>query len=248
MSGIGIDIGSGPLHDLQILFRGGTLCGGRFGSRGDFGTCQSALVFHHALGVARAALGGRSVDRHDGRNRALDNLGAVLQTALDDQRARLDLDDLLGVGHLRKAEFLGDLRAHLRGVAVDGLTACEDHVGSDLLQGARKGVRGGQRIRAGEFAARKQVTAVSAAEHRVADDVGGTLRPHRENMDRGTLDAVFQPQGGFQRIEVLGIENGRKRRAVDRPFGGHRVLAHVAGVGHLLGQNKNFEVLLLHIS
>ena len=99
-----------------------------------------------------------------------------------------------------------------------------------------------------ELAARKQVAAVGPAEHRVADDVGGALRTHRKDMNRGARHTVLEPQGGFERIEVLGIEDGRKRRAVDRPFGSHRVLAYVAGIGNLLGQNKNFEVLLLHIS
>ena len=172
----------------------------------------------------------------------------MLQPAFHDQRPFADLEHLLGIGHLRKAELLGHLRTHLRRVAVDGLTACENHVGGDLLQRARKGVGGGQRVRAGELAARKQVAAVGPAEHRVADDVGGALRTHRKDMNRGTRHTVLEPQGGFERIEVLGIEDGRKRRAVDRPFGSHRVLAYVAGIGNLLGQNKNFEVLLLHIS
>jgi len=66
------------------------------------------------------------------------------------------------------------------------------------------------------------------------------LRTHRKDMNRGTRHTVLEPQGGFERIEVLGIEDGRKRRAVDRPFGSHRVLAYVAGIGNLLGQNKNF--------
>ena len=171
----------------------------------------------------------------------------MLQAALDNQRSLPDFQNLLGIGHLRKTEFLGNLRTYLRRVAVDGLTACEDHVGSDFLHRTRKGIGGSQRIRTGKFTAREQVTAVGAAEHRVADNVGGTLRTHRKDMDRGTFDAVLQLQGSFQRIEVLGIEDGRKRGAVDRPFGRHRVLAHVAGIGNLLGQNNNFK-WFFHIS
>lgn len=95
LRGIGIDIGGGPLHDAEVLLRGGALRGGRFGCGGDLRTGQRALVLHHALGVARAALGGRGVDRHNGRNRALDDLRAVLQTALDDQRALTDFENLL---------------------------------------------------------------------------------------------------------------------------------------------------------
>ena len=109
-------------------------------------------------------------------------------------------DDLLGVGHLRQAQLLGHLRTHLRRIAVDGLAAGDDHVGHDLAQGARKGVGGGQRVGAGELAVGKQISPVGAAEHRVADDVGGTLRTHRQDVHRRALDGVLEPQGGLQRI------------------------------------------------
>ncbi len=79
-------------------------------------------------------------------------------------------------------------------------------------------------------------------EHGVADDVGGALRPHGKHVHRGALDAILQREGDLQRIEVFGIEDGRQSRTVDRPFGGHGVLAHVAGVGHLLGQHNDFQL------
>ena len=119
--------------------------------------------------------------------------------------------------------------------------AREDDVGSDHFQRARERVRRGEGVRTGELAARKQIAAVGPAEHGVADNVGGALRTHRKDMNRGAFGAVFQRERHFERIEILRIEDGRQRRAVDRPFGGHRILTHIAGIGHLLGQYDNFK-------
>ena len=43
-------------------------------------------------------------------------------------RLAVEVDQLLEVGDLRNAQLLGDLRADLGGVAVDGLPAAEDEV------------------------------------------------------------------------------------------------------------------------
>ena len=61
-----------------------------------------------------------------------------------------------------------------------------------------------------------------------------------------TLPAGFATIDHFERIQIFGIEDRRQRRAVHRALGGHGVLAHVAGIGHLLCQNDNVE-LFFHI-
>ena len=42
-----------------------------------------------------------------------------------------DLENLLGIGHLRQTELFGHLRTYLGRIAVDGLAACDDHVGAE---------------------------------------------------------------------------------------------------------------------
>mgnify|MGYP006870780008 CR=1 FL=1 len=64
-----------------------------------------------------------------GGNRTFDHFGSVLQATFDDQRLIFDLENLLGIGHLRQTELFGHLRTHLGRIAVDGLAACDDHVG-----------------------------------------------------------------------------------------------------------------------
>lgn len=64
-------------------------------------------------------------------------------------------------------------------------------------------------------------------------------------MNRRSVGAVFKRERHFERIEIFGIEDGRQRRAIDRPFGGHRILTHVAGIGHLLCQYNNFQLFFI---
>ena len=91
-------------------------------------------------GVLRAALGSRSIYGHHGGNRTFDHFGSVLQATFDDQRLIFDLENLLGIGHLRQTELFGHLRTYLGRIAVDGLAACDDHVGLNLAQRTRKSV------------------------------------------------------------------------------------------------------------
>ena len=116
----------------KYRFRRGHRRSHAVGSGRNLGLGLRELVLHHALGILRTAFGRRAVDGHHQRQRAFDDLRTVFQTALDNQRVRLDFEQLLGIGHLRPAQLLGHLRPHLRRIAVDRLTACDDHVGTDF--------------------------------------------------------------------------------------------------------------------
>ena len=84
----------------------------------------------HGLGVALKHTGDAHVTRSielldagdQARSLSLDGHVAVLEHALDGQGIAVLLD-LTGVGDLRQMQLLSDLRADLRGVTVDGLTA-----------------------------------------------------------------------------------------------------------------------------
>ena len=53
---------------------------------------------------------------------------------------------------------------------------------------------------------------------------------------------VLQSERHFEGVQIFGIEDCRQSGAVDRPFGRHRILTHVAGIGHLLCQYNNFQL------
>jgi hypothetical protein len=165
----------------------------------------------------------------------------VVQGSLGHDLAAFDLDDRLGVGDLRDAELLGQLRAHLGGVAVDGLTTAQHDVeGPGLLHGALQGVRGGQRVGAGELAVGQQDHAVGAPEEGFAQDSGRLGRPHRDH-GHGAPAPFLDLEGHLQRVQVLGIEDGRQRVAVHGAVFGHHVARDVVRVGHLLDQHGRVD-------
>ena len=160
--------------------------------------------------------------------------------------ADVDADDLLGVGHLRPVQLLGDLRPDLSRIAVDGLTASDDDVGIHLERRARQRIGGSQRIGTRELTVGQQHAPVGTAEHPFADNLRSAAGPHRQDLDPAARKHVLEHERLLQRIEVLGIEDSGERRPIDRAVGLHSVLAHVAGIGHLLGQHNYFQRFLHH--
>ena len=192
--------------------------------------------------MLRTAGSGAPVHGHEQRQGSLDRFHAPVDVAADRGLAVGDPEDLLGVGHLVQAEFLGDLGADLGGVAVDGLPSADDDVHvTDLPDGRRKGVGGRERIGAGEEAVRQEPARIGAAVESLADDFSRAGRAHREDADRGAGIGFFQAQGLFECIQVVWIEDGRQCGAVDGPFRGHRILPHVPGIGHLLCEDDDFQ-------
>ncbi len=162
-------------------------------------------------------------------------------TTADHQRITLRTLDLLDVGYLRQAQLLGHLRSHLSRITVDSLTSRHDQIVAHLAQRARQSVRRSQSIRTRKLAVGKQITAIGTAEHRLTDDVGGAERAHGQNMHRRPGTLLLQAQCQLEGIQIFGVENGRQRRTIHRTFGSHGILTHIAGIGHLLGQNNDFQ-------
>ena len=52
---------------------------------------------------------------------------------------------------------------------------------------------------------------------------------------------LLQTQGLLKSVEIFRIKDGRQSGTVDCALGSHRVLAHIAGVGYLLGKHNNFQ-------
>ena len=130
-------------------------------------------------------------------------------------------------------EFFGALGPDLGGIAVDRLAAAEDEiVVPHGGHGLGKNVTGCQRIASGGSPVGQKNGAVGAAVKRGAQDIGGLRRPHRDDRDRSS-EPVFNFKGGFERVNVFGIKNRRKRSAVDGSVLFHRIAGDIGGVGNL---------------
>ena len=203
---------------------------------------------HHQFCIARTAGGCASVDRDDNGQRNLNLLHATVDDAADERLTVFHFQNFLGVCHLVEAELLGHLRTHLGGVAVDGLPAADDDVHiANLLDGRGQRIRGGQRVGTGKQAVGEQPARIGTAIQSLTDNLAGTRRTHREESYGRALVLLLQSECLLKGVQVFGIEDGGQSGAVDGALGGHRVLAHVAGVWHLLGQHYNFQSHIIYI-
>ena len=108
-----------------------------------------------------------------------------------------------------------------------------------MLDGRSQGIGGSQCVGTGKGAVGEEITAVGSAIDGFPYHFGSTSGPHRHDGDGGAGELVFQSQSLLEGVEVLGIEDGRQRAAVDGAFGSHGIGADVARVGHLLGKHYN---------
>jgi len=169
-------------------------------------------------------------------------LGAAVDVARHGDDAVFEAVDVVHVGDLVQVELLRHLRAHLCGVAVDGLASANHEVGhANLFDGRGERIRRGERVGSGEGAVGQQKAAVQTAIETFADEFGGTRRSHREQMDRGSGKLLLQAQGLFKGVQVFGIEDGGQGGAIHGSLRRHGVGAHVARVGHLLGEYDDFQ-------
>ena len=141
--------------------------------------------------------------------------------------------ELLDVGDLRHAELLGQLRADLGGVAVDGLPAAEDDVRVELADRAGQDVAGGQRVAGGRPAVGDQDGPVGPADRATPQHVAGRRQAHRDDGHRAA-EAVADLQRHLQGVEVLGVEDRRQGGPVDRAVVLHGLAGDPLGVRHLL--------------
>ena len=153
-------------------------------------------------------------------------------------------EHLLGVGNLVEPQLLGHLGTHLCGVTVDGLTAADDEVGIGhyMLDGCGQGIAGGQGVGSCKSTVGEQIASVRTAVHGFSDYLGRTAGTHGDDDDGGAGVLVLQAQCLLQSVQILGIEDGRQCRAVDRALWCHGIGTHVACVGDLLGKYNNFQI------
>ena len=237
--GVSLNEGSAPLFELEVfasindsLSLSGELSflGGRY----------SAFVFHDTLSVAGATFSGRAVDCYDARQGSLDGLYAVLEAAFHDDVAVSYFEDVFGVGDLREAELLSDLRTHLGGVAVDGLAAAEDDVVvTDFLDSLSQRIRCGEGVGTTEDTVSEDNAGVGATIDCFTNDFRGAGQSHSEHSHCRTGVSVFDAEGLLEGVEVFRVEDSGQGGAVDGAILLHRIFAHVASVRHLLSEHND---------
>ena len=117
---------------------------------------------------------------------------------------------LQGVGHLGVAQMLGDLGAHLGGVAVDGLLAAEDHVEFalgvlHLPDGLGEDVAGGQGVRPAEGPVGEEIGLVRGDGHQVGPvfaDLPDDIFEQRLGIDQAFVVADSDPPRAH--LDLLG--------------------------------------------
>ena len=127
--------------------------------------------------------------------------------------------------------MLGNLRAHLGGVAVDGLASGDDEVIVELAEGGGNGVGSGESVGAAELAVAEPDGAVHPHGVSLAEDSFGLRRSHGDDRHVGAV-FIFETQGELQASLVVGIHDGGHAVANERSFYG--VKLDFSGVRHLL--------------
>ena len=98
-----------------------------------------------------------------------------------------EVNDFLGVSYLRNTELFGNLRAHLRGVAVDSLTAAEHYVVvAELLHGLSQRIGSGKGVGAAENAVGENDATVGTAENAFTHYFGSAGKAHCKHCDGRT--------------------------------------------------------------
>ena len=238
-------MGNLQIRFLLILFGIGKVGVGR--SLRQFQGSQGTLELHHTLHVARTTGGGTSVHCQHARQRTFHRLHATVDVTDSNNLLNIlnfsNFLNFLHISYLIQPQFFCYLRAHLRGVAVNGLTTADNqiHIGTYVLDGRCQGITGGESVGTGKCAVGKQIATVGTAIHGLAYHLCGTPRAHGQHLNSRAGEFVFQSESLLQCVQVLGIEDGRQCATVHRAFGSHGVGPYVARVGHLLGKYNNFQ-------
>ena len=140
-------------------------------------------------------------------------------------------------------QLLGDLRANLGRIAVDGLTAAHDDVvilHTDGGDGCGQNLRGGICIGAAELTGRHQHTLVRAHGHQLTQHARCGGRTHGDDDDLAAR-GVLELQGGLHGVHVVRVGDRLHGRTVQSAVRIHRHLA--GGIGNLLDTNNDLHVV-----
>ena len=167
-------------------------------------------------------------------------MGLILKLALDHYAAVLQRQ-LLGIADLGHAQLLGNLRAYLCGVAVDGLTAGDDQIEPDLLQRRGDDGGGGIGVGAAELTGGQQIGLIRAHGQRFPQSHIRLGRAHAHHGN-GAAHLLAQPQRGLQTGLVVMVDDAGHALA-DQGVG-LGIQLYLGGIGNLLDANNDLHMLL----
>ena len=200
----------------------------------DFAGGAGAFELHHAFGGGGAGLVGGIDDGDEDGQAGFEDFPAVADVAADADGFVGEVDEFFEVGDLGDVEFFGELGADLGGVAVDGLAAAEDEIVlGDFAYGLGEDVGSGEGVGGGGAAVIEKDGAIGAAAEGFAEDFAGGEGSHGDDGD-GAAEAFADLEGGFEGVEVFGVEDGGQGGPIDRAVGFHGVAGDVGSVGNLL--------------
>ena len=168
-------------------------------------------------------------------------MDAVLELTADNDAVAFELQ-VLGVADMGQAQMLGNLRSDLRRIAVNGLTACDNQVIGQLLNGRRKRGRGCPGVSPAERAVRDEDSVVSPHGQRLTQGHIGLHRSHAQHRDMGA-ELVFQTKRRLKARLIVRIDD--RRHTVADQGAGHRVKPHLGRIGNLLDTDNDIHDLSL---
>ena len=195
---------------------------------------------------AEERLGGRGQRDEHGPAHGPDVLGALGGDAPDGELGLLL--EALGIGDMVDAQLFGDLRRHLRGVAVDRLHAGDDGVVAgaveqlafDTADGLREGVGGGPGVGAGEGLVGEQDGRAGHASEAVHEHLAGSRRTHGQEDDAGVGIVPNELLGEGQGVQVERVDDAVEHRAPQGPLlPVPGLLGDVRDVRHLLDEDDD---------
>ena len=149
--------------------------------------------------------------------------------------------DVRSIGDLRQTELLRDLRADLRGVAIDGLAAAHDDVfrlHTDAVDCSGKDLGGGVGIGTAEFTTGNEHRFIRAAGEDLTQHAFCRRGAHGDNHDFAAC-LILERERRFHCVQVVGVGDGLHGRTVQRAIGVHGNLT--GGIGNLLNTNDDFH-------
>ena len=139
-------------------------------------------------------------------------------------------------------QLLSDLRADLGGVAVNGLTAAEDHVvllNADVVDAGGDDLGGGEGVGAAELTAGDEDSLIAAHGQALMQHAGCGEGAHRNDDDLAVRVLVLDGKGGLNGVHIVGVGDGGHGGAVQGTVVLHSNAAR--SIGNLLDANNNLH-------
>ena len=179
-------------------------------------------------------------DGHQCRQLRRHVLPPVANGSLHANSIFVQVDQFVQIGDEVVPHLLCHLRAHLCGIAIDGLSATKDEVRLELLGSTAKDIAGRERVAGCGTSVGDENSAVGSVIEALANDFTRCRGTHGQYCDRsavGVLDLQRQLEG----VVIFRIENRRQCAAIDGSVFFHSFAGDPFRIGHLLNADYNIK-------